>query len=168
MDFINTAISMLLQLLILGIVGGGVSWFYANLQKKKELKFSVLKEFSSVHAQFIALRYEYNTFHVSKSGKRSPKFHLLNNDEIRQNKWVLFQKSCALIGNIQSLKVLIVELFPKTSNEMEFIFGIYQEWRRQIHSDQPILQSTDGKNDENFENLQNKYKLVIREMRKSV
>jgi len=168
MDFINTLISMLLQLLVLGVVGGGVSWFYANLQKKKELKLSVLRNFSSIHAQFISLRYEYNSFHVDKGGKRSPEFHLLTDDEARKNKWALFQKSCSLIGDIQSLKVLIVELFPKTSDDIEFIFGIYQEWRRQIQSDRPILQSSDGKNNENFDNLRNKYKLVVKEMKKSI
>jgi len=69
---------------------------------------------------------------------------------------------------MDSLKVLIVELFPKTSDDIEFIFGIYQEWRRQIQSDRPILQSSDGKNNENFDNLRNKYKLVVKEMKKSI
>jgi len=47
-NIIADGIQLLLQLIILGIVGGGVSWFYTRLQKRRELRRDLLKEFSSL------------------------------------------------------------------------------------------------------------------------
>ncbi len=167
-NFGNEIAKYVLQLLVLGVLGGGVTWFYTRLQKNKELRLRVLREFALLHGKFIALRYEFNSFHVQHHGKRSPKFHPLKEDEIRVERWKYFQQACRLIGEFQSMKSLIVETFPETADNIHFLFSKYQDWRRLIQANKPILQSLDGRNKKSYNELRERYNQIIRQMRKKI
>lgn len=113
-------IKSILQLMILGILGGLVTWFFSHLQKNREIQLQLLHDYSRLHGHFVSLRYEYNSFYIERDGKRSAKFHPLTEEEMRQERWKYFQKACGLIGEIQALKPLISEVFPDTHDDINF------------------------------------------------
>ena len=165
---IDELVKDLLQLGVLGLLGGAVTWFYAKLQMRHDLRFRVLREFAALHGKFIALRYEFNSFYVQQRSKRSAQFHPLTKDEIRLERWHYFQRACQLIGEFQGLKPVIIESFPKTADDVYFLFSKYQDWRRCIQADRPILQETNGKNEQAYDELRKRYGRVIRRMRSKV
>ncbi len=161
-------IRLFLQLIFLGVVGGGVSWFYTRLQKTRELRRDILKEFSSLYGRFLSLRYRFNSFHIKWSNNRSPANHPLNENERKQEKWKHYEEACSLIGEFQGLRPLIVSQLPEMSDDMNFIYSKYQDWRRRIGADKPILQELDGKSEDSFKELRDLYSTVIRYMRKKL
>lgn len=158
----------IVQLVLLGVLGGAISWFYSRLQKNWELKIQILRDFTSLHGKFISLRYEFNSFYIKWSGKRSARFHHLTEEEIRLEKWEFFRQSCSLIGEIQGLRPMIVESFPKTAEDINYLFGKYQDWRRCIGGDKPILQEANGQNDESYDEIRNRFNRVVKEMRRRI
>ena len=164
----NEVLKYVLQLIVLGVFGGGVTWFYTRLQRNQDLRLRVLREFALLHGKFIALRYEFNSFYVRHHGKRSPQFHPLNESEIRVERWKYFQQACRLIGEFQGMRPLIVETFPETADDIHFLFSKYQDWRRLIQADKPILQSPDGRNEEAYNELRERYSRVIKQMRRKI
>jgi len=168
LNIMDELVKSLLQLIVIGVFGGAVAWFYSRLQKNWELKIRVLRKFSEIHGRFIALRYEFNSFYIQWKGKRSAKFHPLSEDEMRVERWKYFQQACALIGEIQGLQSVMTEVFPATAEDIGFLFSKYQDWRRRIQADRPILQNINGKNEEAYNELRHRYKSVIRHMRKKL
>ncbi len=163
---ISDCILLLLQLIILGVVGGGVSWFYTRLQKRRELRRDLLKDFSSLYGRFLSLRYRFNSFHIEWSGTRSPENHPLTEEERRQERWRHFEEACALIGEFQGLRPLLTSQYPEMSDHVNFIYSKYQDWRRRIGAGKPILQEIDGRSEDSFKELRDRYGFVIRNMRK--
>lgn len=165
---LNEIIKFFLQLIIISILGGAVSWFYSKQQKNREMRTQILREFSEIHGQFIALRYEYNSFHVKWQGKRSVVYRLLNDSQVDTEKWGCYQRACSLIGKFQGLKPLLHENFQECADDIEFIFSKYQDWRRRIRVDKPILQHFDGKNEEGYNDLRYRYSQAVKCMRKKI
>lgn len=102
-------IKLTLQLILIGGVGGAVSWFYSRIQKQRELRISLLREFAALQGRFVSLRFRFNTFHQS-----------------------------------------------------------YQQWRRQIGANQPVLQSKEGKSDQTYKDLRTNYGNIIQKMRNQI
>lgn len=159
LEFLRFAI----QLLIVGILGGAVSWLYSRVQKNREIRISILKEFASLHGRFVSLRFQVNSFHVKGRGARSAN-HPLNSEEMRVKSWEQFQTACSLIGEFVGLKPLIIAYFPAVTEDIEFLHAKYQDWRRRIEGAQPIFQHVDGKNEEPYNELRNRYTLIIKQM----
>lgn len=113
LNLIDEIVKILLQLVVLGIIGGAVAWFFSQLQNKKELRLSTLREFSKLHGDFIALRYEFNSFYIQWEGEHVSEFHPLTEEEQRVERWKYYQESCHLLGEFQSLKPIVVDVFPK-------------------------------------------------------
>jgi len=168
MSITNELIKYFLQLMVLGLLGGAITWFYSRLQKYHELRLRILKEFATLHGQFIALRYEFNSFYIEWHSKRSARFHPLTQDEIRIERWHYFQRACRLIGEFHGLKPVIIEVFPETADDVHFLFSKYQDWRRCIQAGKPILQEIDGRNTQAYNELRERYSRVVRRMRKKV
>lgn len=168
LQLLNEIAKFLLQLLFIGILGGAVSWFYSKLQKAREMRIQIIREFSELHGQFIALRYEYNSFHIKWKGKRSADHHPLDDNQANIEKWKCYQRACSLIGRFQGLKPLLVENFHKCTDDIEFIFAKYQDWRRHIGGDKPILQHKDGKNEDGYNDLRHRYNRVVKCMRRRI
>lgn len=163
---IADCIRLLMQLIILGIVGGGVSWFYTRLQKRRELRRDLLRDFSSIYGRFLSLRYRFNSFHIEWPGTRSPKNHHLTDDERRLERWKHYEETCALLGEFQGIRPLITSQYPELVDHVNFIYSKYQDWRRRIGAGKPILQKTDGKSEDSFKELRDRYGYVVRIMRK--
>lgn len=157
-----------MQLIILGIAGGGISWFYTRMQKRRELRRDLLRDFSSLYGRFLSLRYRFNSFHIEWSNNRSPENHPLNENERRQEMWKHFEEACALIGEFQGLKPLLTSQYPEMADHVTFIYSKYQDWRRRIAAGKPILQEIDGRSEDSFKELRDRYGLVIRNMRKKL
>lgn len=153
-------IELSLQLLILGIAGGAVSWYYSKIQKRKELQLQLVREFAQLHGKMLALRFEYNSFHVHKQSQlsRHPK---LSEEAVMSEKWKHYQKACELLGVFYGMKPLLIQFFPKAMEPIEMIHAKYQDWRRRIGADRPVLQELSGKNEEGYEALKISYREAI-------
>lgn len=156
------------QLLPIGIVGGGVSFIYAKLQKNRELKINVLQRLAELHGRFLALRYEYNSFFLQWRGRKKTTQKRLSQPEIEKQKWVCYTRACQLSGEFQSLKPLVAVLFPGHEKLLDDLYSTYQEWRRQSGADFPIFQDKDGKSAEQFKGLRTKYNNLIKSMQRQV
>jgi hypothetical protein len=42
-------VKLAMQLVMLGVLGGAVSWYYSKIQKQRELRITLLKDFSHLH-----------------------------------------------------------------------------------------------------------------------
>jgi len=157
---------LVLQLIILGIVGGAVTWFYSRLQKNRDLRRDLLKELASLHGRFIALRYRFNSFYVEWSGSRSPDNHPLKEDERRLQRWKHYEEACSLIGEFQALRPLLSAQYPDLSDDFNFIYQKYQDWRRRIGAGRPILQELDAKSEDAFHELRDRYGKLASDIRK--
>jgi hypothetical protein len=161
-------LKLLLQLLLLGVVGGGVSWYYSKIQKQRELRISLLKDFASLHGRFLSLRFRFNSFHIEWKGTRSPANHPLTEDEKRKVRWAHFEEACALLGEFYGIKPLLQSHFQEIHDEFELMHGIYQQWRRKIGGDQPVLQDASGKSSDQFKQLRTTYQTAIQRMRRQI
>ncbi len=158
-------IKLIFQLLLIGVVGGAISWFYSHIQKQRELRISLLKEFASLQGKFVSLRFRFNSFHIEWEGQRNSNNHPLNKEESRKERWLHFQEACELLGEFYSIKPLLISQFKNVSDDIESIHQNYQFWRRQIGGNKPVLQSKDGKSDEKYKDLRSQYQRVIQIMR---
>ena len=51
-QFFTDFTKLFMQLVMLGVLGGGISWCYSKILKQRELRVSLLKEFSHLHGRF--------------------------------------------------------------------------------------------------------------------
>jgi hypothetical protein len=151
-------IKLILQLVILGIIGGGVTFYYNKLQKNREFVFSIINQVSSIHTDFLALRYKYNVL-FTESGR--PIQSILSNDEINKLKWKYYEEACLLLSKFQSLKPLVSKYVSGVDSELGEIDAHYQNYRRAIRSDKPIFQSEDGKTGSGLSKLKNSHQHVV-------
>lgn len=163
-DLTKIVIGYFGQLLVLGILGGVITLFYARLQRNRELRLQVMREFAALHGRFVALRFRMNSFYLH-TGQQD---HPLTTDEIRIERWKGYQEACELIGQFVGLKPLLISTFPDTSEHVEFLHSKYQEWRRRLRSNQPILQAPEGKSDEEYHRLRDAYGRSIQNMRNEI
>ena len=91
-QILSDLIKLTLQLILIGVAGGAVSWFYSSIQKQRELRISLLKEFAALQGRFVSLRFRFNSFHVEWKGARNKENHPLNEEEIRKERWAHFKK----------------------------------------------------------------------------
>lgn len=159
---------VLLQVTMLGVLGGGISWYYSRLQKNREMRMSLVKEFARIHGQLLALRYRYNSFHIKWPGKSKDNSHVLNEGQILVEKWRSFEGACDLVGEYNGIKPLLVSQFSNVNESINQLHEHYQQWRRNIGNDEPILQDKAGKNSKEFEELKRKYQLAIVSMRQKI
>lgn len=156
------------QLLVLGVFGGAVTWFYARLQRNRDLRLQLLRDFASLHGRFVALRYRANSFYVQWSEDRSPTTHPLSDEERRLERWKLYEETCELIGEFIGLQPIVLATFPTTTEDVNTLHRTYQEWRRTLGANRPILQNTDGKSEDAYHLLRDAYARVVRQMRSSI
>lgn len=161
-------IEALIQLLVLGILGGGVAWLYARFQRNRELRLQVLREFASLHGRFLSLRFQFNSFYIDWPDQRRTDFRPLTDDEVRKEKWRCYQEACHLLGEFQGIKPLIISNFPQVSDSIALIHAKYHDWRRRTGGDRPILQKKNGENERGYVELRSVYDKAIREMRQTI
>lgn len=164
----NEVLKLTLQLILLGIAGGGVSWYYSKIQQRRELRTSLLRDFASLHGRFLSLRYRFNSFHVEWRGSRSAANHPLTDDEIRLLRWEHFEEACALLGEFYGIKPLLQSQFADIHDQIEVVHGNYQQWRRLIGGNEPILQDKSGKSSDSFKNLRGTYQSLVQQMRRQI
>ena len=169
MDILTTELlKITFQLLLLGVIGGGVSFVYSKLQKNRELKISTLQQLAGLHGRFLALRYEYNAFFLEWKGRESTAKKRLGGEDIERQKWDCYTRACQLVGEFQSLKPLVGVLFPGHEQQLDELYNTYQEWRRQSGADSPIFQETNGKSADQFKALREKYGALIKALQQQV
>lgn len=161
-------IEALIQLFVLGVLGGGVAWLYTRFQRNRELRLQVLREFASLHGRFLSLRFLFNSFYIEWPDQRRADFEPLADDEVRKEKWRCYQEACNLLGEFQGIKPLIISNFPEVSENIALIHAKYHDWRRRTGGDRPILQMTDGENESGYKELRSVYEKTIREMRRAI
>lgn len=149
---------LLLQLIILGVVGGGVTFYYNKLQKNREFIFSIINQSSTIHTDFLALRYKYNVL-FTESGK--PLKSLLSVEEVNKLKWKYYEEACLLLSRYQSLKPLISKYVTELDSELSSIDSHYQSYRRMIRTNQPIFQTEDGKTGAGLTRLKNSHHQIM-------
>ena len=157
-----------LQFFMLAVLGGWISWYYTQLQKRKELKVDLTKEYSRLHGSLIALRFRYNSFYVRWKDMPDGQQHILDENQIKREKWKLYEEACRLIGEYQGIKPLLVVQFNEVDSELNKLHEYYQNWRRDISKGRPILQDMNGKNDPKFNEMRQHYQRVIASMRKQI
>jgi hypothetical protein len=167
-DLTTELLKTTVQLLLLGVVGGAVSFFYSKRQKNRELKISTLERIADLHGRFLALRYEYNSFFIQWRGRESTTKKRLSTEDIEKQKWACYTRACQLVGEFQSLNPLVAVLFPGHEQQLGELYSIYQEWRRQSGEDSPIFQDANGKSAEQFKSLREKYGALIRAMQQQI
>ncbi|MBD0402290.1 hypothetical protein IC221_12855 [Flammeovirga sp. EKP202] len=132
--------------------------------KKKELKKRLLSDFSKLHGKFISLRYRNNSFYVRghhNTGVAETHPLLINEVQISQEKWSLYQEACDLLGEYEALKNMMVLTFPKVKKEIVNLFVFYQEWKRMIGKDTLIMQTETGENTEKYKTTKDLYRDII-------
>jgi hypothetical protein len=83
-------------------------------------------------------------------------------------RWKYFQKACSLVGEFYGLKPLIIANFPETTEDIEFLQSKYQDWRRLVQADRPILQDVNGQSEEAYRELRERYNQVVRNMLRKI
>lgn len=157
---INDIIKLILQLIIIGIAGGAVSFYYNKLQKNRELLFSLINQTSTVHTDFLALRYKYN---VLFSDTGNPIKTILPPADIDKLKWKYYEEACLLLSKFQSLKPLLTKYIPENKDDISKADGHYQAFRRAIRSNEPIFQTQNGKTMDGLKELKElNYLLIIK------
>lgn len=165
---LSDLVNLTLQLALIGVAGGAVSWFYSRIQKQRDLRISLMKEFAALHGRFVSLRFRFNSFHIEWKGSRNKTAHPLNEEEIRTERWSNFQEACELLGEFYSIKPLLISQFKDIADEIEALHQGYQQWRRQIGGNQPVLQNSEGKSDQKYIELRENYQRVIKIMKKQI
>jgi hypothetical protein len=166
--FASELLGLVPQLLVLGVLGGAISWLYSKQQKERELKIASLREFASIHGKFISLRYRYNSFHIEWENSRGKDSHALSSEEMRLERWKNFEEACNLIGEFQGLKPLLVEQFPESTEQINQLHQFYQQWRRRTGGNTPILQNVNGTNEPQYKELTEVYKWAIKCIRNNI
>lgn len=158
---INDIIKLVLQLLIIGVAGGAVTFYYTRLQKNRELVFNLINQTSTIHTDFLALRYKYNVLFID-TGK--PIKNILQTVDIDKIKWKYYEDACLLLSKFQSLKPLFDIYIPSNNDEVSKIDGHYQTFRRAIRSNEPIFQTENGKTSDGLKELKKLNYIVVRKL----
>jgi len=162
-------IKVILQLILLGIIGGWFSWLYTKWQKNREIKINLIKELSEIQGKFLTIRYKFNAFHINwEKGGIMKIAEAIKDKELVQLKWKYYEEACDLIGKYQGIKPLLIEFFPKEKQHVNYLHEKYQDWRRHIREDKPIFQSIDGKTDKTLNEIKSIFKKMIGGMRKKI
>ena len=162
-------IKVILQLILLGIVGGWISWLYTKWQKNREIKVNLIRELSEIQGNFLTIRYKFNTFHVNWGKDKIMKVaEGIKDKELEQLKWKYYEEVCDLIGKYQGMKPLLIEFFPKEKQNINYLHEKYQDWRRHVREDKPIFQSIGGKTDKTLNEIKSNFQKMISEMRKNI
>jgi len=154
-----------LQLVVLGVLGGAVTWFYSRQQRRREMRNALLREFADTHGQFIALRFRYNSSQVTWGRDPEHGTHPLNAEELRLERWDCFSEACSLLGKFQAQKPLLTAYFFGVDDRLHALHQGYQEWRRRTALGRPILQEVEGRNEEKYETLKEDYQRLIAQMK---
>jgi hypothetical protein len=150
-------IKLLLQTVILGIIGGAITYYYNKLQKNRELTIHLSNQLASVHTDLISLRYKFNTL-FTEIGK--PIRSIMDDNEISKLKWKYYEEACVLIAKFQSLKPMLLKFIPEEDNTIRKMDGHYQNFRRSIRRNELIFQDKDSKSEENLKELKNQYQEI--------
>ena len=161
-------LKLLLQFLLLGIIGGTITRYYSRLQKNRDARTSLLKEFALIHGKFISLRYQYNSFHLEWNEHESQTNHPLTKEEIRLKRWDYYEEACNLIGEFQGIKPLLFSHFPLNKERFNKLHQGYQQWRRRIIKDKPVLQKENGENEKEFKELKDEYLWAATHMKSQI
>jgi len=167
MLFYNEILKVTIQLFILGILGGGITWFYAKIQKNRDIRIKLIQEFARIQGDFLTIRYEFNTFYL-KRGTDEIMPIIINLPELETLKWQKYEKACSLLGEFQSIKPLLVEFYPSCLDNINFVHSKYQDWRRQMRNDKPILQDIEGNSSGELKKLKVAYYETIILMRQKI
>jgi len=168
-ELIVTGIKSIIQLIVLGIAGGWISRFYSTLQKNREIKINLIKEVARIQGQFLAIRYEFNTFHLNWGKDEIKKIaREIEDEELKKLKWKYYEEACNLIGEYQGIKSLLIEFFPEEENQVNYLHTKYQDWRRSVRDDKPIFQNADGKTHQTLNEIKSNFKRMIVGMRKEI
>ena len=161
-------IKLLAQFALLTVIGGLVSRYYAQTQKKKALKKEVLEQFAQIHGAFVSLRFKVNSLYVNWEKNRGIGTHPLKDLEEKQQleRWRFYQEACDQIGEYQSLKPLLILFFPKKTPEINQLHQYYQEWRRSIGRGEAVLQEADGSSTSRYREMKDLYLELIKYMQK--
>jgi len=162
-------VKLFLQLGIIGVLGGAVSWFYSKIQKSREFRYELVKELAKTQGGFLALRYEYNTFHLTwNSNQIMQVAKNLDVESINKLKWEKYERACELLGDYQSIKPLLIQFYPNLESDFNQMHQTYQEWRRRIREGSPIYQTKVGKTDNQLKQHKDVYNYVISTMRRKI
>jgi hypothetical protein len=153
---------LVLQLVFLSILGGLITKYYSNLQKKKELKKKLLSEFTSLHGKFISLRFKNNSFHIKWSEKTGIASHPLKHDEKEKEleRWKFYQEACDLLGEYEAIKHIMIATFPQITNQIHDLQTYYQDWRRMSGKNEPIMQNENGDNTDKYRTTKDLYREI--------
>ena len=163
-ELLHDALKILLQFIVIVVAGGHISRYYSKLQKEKEIKQQIVREFSEIFGHFIALRFKANV-HLYRSAENEPRYKLVNEEELKQIILNIYNESCDLLGRYQALKPLIHINFSIRDEEIDALHQKYHHWRRSLRQNKPIYQSYDKVNDSNYESLRNKYFKILKIMK---
>jgi len=168
-EIIGLAVKSIIQLVVLGIIGGWISWFYSKLQKDREIKINLIKEATRIQGKFLSLRYEFNTLHVKWNNNKIKKIAQgFEEEDLVKLKWKYYEEACELIGEFQGIKSLLIEFFPKEEEQVNFLHTKYQDWRRKIRDDVPVFQNIDGETLQTLNAIKLRFKKMIVGMRKEI
>lgn len=157
----NEILKLILQLLILGIIGGAITFYYNKLQKNREIIISIVNQISAIHTDFLSLRYKFNVL-FTDSGK--PIRTILELGEIDKLKWRYYEEACLLLSKFQSLKPLLLKFIPELKEEIGKMDSYYQNYRRTIRANQPIFQNEKGKTEPGLNDLKDLHRDLINEL----
>ena len=163
------ALEAIMQLLIIGLVGGWISRQFTRRQKRKEIQLKLIQDLTRIQGAFWSLRFRFNTLHIHRQpGQLAPVTDVLSTEQIQAQKWASYEEACHLIGEYQGLKPLISEYFPDQQDQAGKLHQHYQTWRRSIRGDRPILQEDSGQSDPILQEIRILFDQMIKGMRKKL
>ncbi|MEM9984057.1 MAG: hypothetical protein AAF804_03090 [Bacteroidota bacterium] len=162
-------IEAIMQLLVIGLVGGWISRQFTRRQKRKEIQLKLIQDLTRIQGAFWSLRFRFNTLHLHRQpGQLAPITDSLSTEQIQAQKWASYEEACHLIGEYQGVKPLISEYFPDQQAQAGQLHQHYQTWRRSIRSDHPILQTDSGQSDPALQEIRSLFELMMQKMRKKL
>lgn len=152
-------IRLLGQLVVLTLIGGLISRYYAQTQKRRQIRKNVLEQFAAIHGAFISLRFKYNSLYITWEKNRGVGTHPLRElpEQKEAERWRFYQEACDLIGRFQALKPLLIAFFPKYTGPINELHQYYQTWRRAMGRGEPVLQESDGASTDNYRKMRDTY-----------
>jgi len=153
-----------MQFIVIVVAGGYVSKYYSGIQKEKEEKQEIVREFSEIFGHFIALRFKVNV-HLYTHEDNNPHYNLVSTDDVRKIIFSSYNESCDLLGRYQALKPLIHINFNIKDKEIDLLHNKYHRWRRSLRESKPIYQSEKKVNDGEYKVLRSTYFKILKQMK---
>ena len=160
-----------IQLVAVSIAGGAVAYWYSRLQKRRDVILTILRDFTALHGEFLALRFRANSLYVKNSGyadKRIPSNLPLTEDQLTIEERFCFTTACSLIGRSSALKPILSEVCPDSKPDIELLFTKYHDWRRRLHARSPVLQSEEGETEDSYSQLHDAYRRITIDLRSAI